>query len=144
VSDIKVGRRRSTTSTCCTASRSISRPTRTSRHAVTATPQTLARDGFGKDPQFAALIAERAASRSASRSTPSTTRSGRGARHLHRGHLGGARGAPRRRCARADGGAGAECRAKGYKRIDLNVLDWNPARAFYERIGFRWIRNWLP
>ena len=29
-------------------------------HAVTSTPQTLARDGFGQDPQFAALIAERA------------------------------------------------------------------------------------
>src|SRR5258707_904924 len=27
--------------------------------AVTATPQSLARDGFGKDPKFAALIAER-------------------------------------------------------------------------------------
>ena len=37
-----------------------------------------------------------------------------------------------------------ECLAKGFRRIDLNVLDWNPARGFYERIGFRWIRNWLP
>ena len=27
--------------------------------AVTSTPQTLARDGFGKEPKFAALIAER-------------------------------------------------------------------------------------
>ena len=27
--------------------------------AVTSTPQTLARDGFGRDPKFAALIAER-------------------------------------------------------------------------------------
>jgi hypothetical protein len=27
--------------------------------AVTSTPQTLARDGFGKDPKFAVLIAER-------------------------------------------------------------------------------------
>src|SRR6185369_10278923 len=27
-------------------------------YAVTSTPQTLARDGFGKDSQFAALIAE--------------------------------------------------------------------------------------
>ncbi len=27
--------------------------------AVTSTPQTLARDGFGVDPKFAALIAER-------------------------------------------------------------------------------------
>ena len=34
--------------------------------------------------------------------------------------------------------------AKGFRRIDLNVLDWNPARGFYERIGFKWIRNWLP
>ena len=34
--------------------------------------------------------------------------------------------------------------AKGYKRIDLNVLDWNPARGFYEKVGFSWIRNWLP
>jgi ribosomal protein S18 acetylase RimI-like enzyme len=37
-----------------------------------------------------------------------------------------------------------ECVAKGYRRIDLNVLDWNPARGFYERIGFKWIRTWLP
>ena len=37
-----------------------------------------------------------------------------------------------------------ECAARGFKRIDLNVLDWNPARGFYERIGFKWIRNWLP
>ncbi len=37
-----------------------------------------------------------------------------------------------------------QCKGEGYKRIDLNVLDWNPARGFYEHIGFRWIRNWLP
>ena len=37
-----------------------------------------------------------------------------------------------------------ECTARGFKRIDLNVLDWNPARGFYERLGFRWICNWLP
>ena len=23
-----------------------------------------------------------------------------------------------------------ECVARGYRRIDLNVLDWNPARGF--------------
>jgi hypothetical protein len=34
--------------------------------------------------------------------------------------------------------------ANGFRRIDLNVLDWNPARGFYERLGFKWIRNWLP
>ena len=33
---------------------------------------------------------------------------------------------------------------RGAARLDLAVLDWNPARGFYERMGFRWIRNWLP
>jgi ribosomal protein S18 acetylase RimI-like enzyme len=37
-----------------------------------------------------------------------------------------------------------ECAAKGWRRIDLNVLDWNRARGFYERLGFQWIRSWLP
>ena len=41
-------------------------------------------------------------------------------------------------------GLAQECAEKGYKRIDLNVLDWNPARGFYEKVGFKWIRNWLP
>jgi hypothetical protein len=29
-------------------------------------------------------------------------------------------------------------------RVDLNVLTWNPARAFYERIGVRHLSNWTP
>ena len=33
---------------------------------------------------------------------------------------------------------------RGWGRIDFQVLDWNPARGFYERIGFKWIRSWLP
>ena len=28
-------------------------------HAVTSTPDTLAHDGFGREPQFAALIADK-------------------------------------------------------------------------------------
>ena len=113
--------------------------------AVTSTPQTLARDGFGADPQVRGP--DRRARRQAGRLRALHLQLfglDRGARHLHRGHLGRARGTPRRRRPRADGGAGPECAAKGFKRIDLNVLDWNPARGFYERIGFRWIRNWLP
>ena len=65
-------------------------------HAVTSTPQTLARDGFGKDPQFAALIAERA-------------------------------GKP-----------------VGFALYTFNYSVWTAARGFYEKIGLRWIRNWLP
>ncbi len=33
---------------------------------------------------------------------------------------------------------------QGCRRVDLNVLDWNPARAFYDRIGFRQMEEWLP
>jgi GNAT superfamily N-acetyltransferase len=34
--------------------------------------------------------------------------------------------------------------ARGYRRLDLSVLDWNPARAFYERLGIRHKEGWLP
>lgn len=33
---------------------------------------------------------------------------------------------------------------RGCKRVDLNVLNWNPARGFYDRIGFRQMDEWLP
>jgi GNAT superfamily N-acetyltransferase len=32
-----------------------------------------------------------------------------------------------------------ECR-----RLDLSVLHWNPARGFYDRLGFRRKTDWLP
>lgn len=37
----------------------------------------------------------------------------------------------------------AECVAMGGARVDLAVLDWNPARAFYSRIGFTQKTEWL-
>jgi GNAT superfamily N-acetyltransferase len=114
-------------------------------HAVTSTPQTLARDGFGANPQFAALIAERGG-----------TPVGFALYTFNYSVWTAARGifiediwvVPEQRrggVARALMVALAkECAAKGYRRIDLNVLDWNPARGFYERLGYGWIRNWLP
>lgn len=33
---------------------------------------------------------------------------------------------------------------RGCKRVDLNVLNWNPARGFYDRIGFKQMETWLP
>jgi GNAT superfamily N-acetyltransferase len=30
------------------------------------------------------------------------------------------------------------------RRLDLGVLDWNPARGFYDRLGFRHRAGWLP
>jgi GNAT superfamily N-acetyltransferase len=33
---------------------------------------------------------------------------------------------------------------RGCARLDLWVLDWNPARGFYERLGITHMRDWLP
>ena len=33
---------------------------------------------------------------------------------------------------------------RDYRRIDLSVLDWNPARSFYERLGIHRNAGWLP
>jgi GNAT superfamily N-acetyltransferase len=33
---------------------------------------------------------------------------------------------------------------RDYRRLDLAVLDWNPARGFYERIGLSHNSGWLP
>ncbi len=35
-------------------------------------------------------------------------------------------------------------RQRGCPRVELSVLDWNPAREFYQRIGFQQQTNWLP
>ncbi len=32
---------------------------------------------------------------------------------------------------------------RGWGRIDFHVLDWNPARGFYERLGFEHATEWL-
>ena len=33
--------------------------------------------------------------------------------------------------------------ARGFRRLDLSVLDWNPARGFYERLGVERLDTWL-
>src|SRR5690348_4541091 len=113
--------------------------------AVTSTPQTLARDGFGENPQFAALIAERGGKPVGFALYTFNYSVWTAARGIFVEDIWVAPEVRRGGVARALMAALAkECAAKGYKRIDLNVLDWNPARGFYERIGFKWIRTWLP
>ena len=34
--------------------------------------------------------------------------------------------------------------ARGAWRLDFNVLHWNPARGFYEKLGVRHLADWLP
>jgi GNAT superfamily N-acetyltransferase len=33
---------------------------------------------------------------------------------------------------------------EGLRRLDLSVLDWNPARDFYHRLGLQHRSDWLP
>ena len=113
--------------------------------AVTSTPQTLARDGFGADPKFGALIAERDGEPVGFALYTFNYSVWTAARGIFVEDIWVVPEARRGGVARALMKALArECLARGYRRIDLNVLDWNPARGFYERIGFRWIRTWLP
>jgi ribosomal protein S18 acetylase RimI-like enzyme len=32
--------------------------------------------------------------------------------------------------------------ARGFRRIDLSVLEWNPARRFYERLAMVELAEW--
>ena len=113
-------------------------------HAVTSTPETLARDGFGPDPQFAALIAERGGHPVGFVLYTFNYSVWTAARGIFIEDIWVVPEERRGGVARAlMQGLAQECAEKGYKRIDLNVLDWNPARGFYERLGFRWQRTWL-
>jgi GNAT superfamily N-acetyltransferase len=38
----------------------------------------------------------------------------------------------------------AECVANGYRRLEWAVLDWNPARAFYDALGAGPKADWVP
>lgn len=113
--------------------------------AVTSTPQTLARDGFGDNPQFAALIAERDAKPVGFALYTFNYSVWTAARGIFVEDIWVAPDERRGGVARAlMHSLARECASRGFRRIDLNVLDWNPARGFYERLGYRWIRNWLP
>lgn len=113
--------------------------------AVKATPETLARDGFGPDAKFASLIAElsgRPVGFAIYTFNYSVWEATRGIfvediwveEDVRQAGVGRALMAALAR----------ECNAKGYARIDLNVLHWNPARRFYEAIGCAHIDTWLP
>jgi GNAT superfamily N-acetyltransferase len=113
--------------------------------AVSATPETLARDGFGTHPKFASLLAEvsdRPVGFALYTFNYSVWEASRGIfvediwvePDVRQAGVGRALMAALAR----------ECREKGYGRIDLNVLHWNPARRFYESIGCQHIESWLP
>jgi GNAT superfamily N-acetyltransferase len=114
-------------------------------HHVKATEADILRDGFGPAPRFECLLAERAgeAIGFALFFHTYSTFEGRPGLYLEdifvtapaRGQ-----GVGRRLMA----ALAAIALARGCARFDLAVLDWNPARDFYHRLGFAKTESWLP
>ncbi len=114
------------------------------RSTVEATVESIRRDGFGEGRMFETLIAERdgEALGMALFFPHYSTWTGTPALYLEDLFvIPDARGT----------GAGfalmqalAEiAEARGWKRLDLSVLDWNPARKFYHQLGMAHESEWL-
>src|SRR5579863_7110440 len=113
--------------------------------AVRATEEDLVRDGFGAIPRFEARLAfmESEPVGLALFFTTYSTWEGRPGLFLEDIFV--AERARRQGVGRrliAD--LAALALERGYKRFDLSVLDWNPARQFYERLGIGPHEGWLP
>ncbi|MGH7965300.1 MAG: GNAT family N-acetyltransferase, partial [Candidatus Binatia bacterium] len=113
--------------------------------AVKATADDLLRDGFGEQPKFEVLIAELdSAPVGFALFFPTySTWEGRPGMYLEdlfvaeqaRGHDVG------RKLMVA---LAAIAVARGCARLELAVLDWNPAQKFYRRLGMRHMQEWFP
>lgn len=112
--------------------------------AVVATEDDLRRHGFGPNPKFEALLAF-ADGRPAGVAlffTNFSTWVGKPGLYLEDIFVcEWARRLGVGRCLMARLAAIAV--ERDYGRFDFSVLDWNPARGFYERLGFRHLDEWL-
>jgi GNAT superfamily N-acetyltransferase len=112
--------------------------------AVVATEAQLREHGFGANPQFEALIAELDGAPAGMAlfhkrfstwlGTPTLFLEDIFVREAARGH-----GVGRRLMARL----AAIALERGWNRIDFHVLDWNPARGFYQKLGCDHLEEWL-
>ena len=112
--------------------------------AVVATEADLLRHGFGPDRQFEAIVAfadGKPAGFAAFHSRFSTWlgRPGLYLEDLFVVETARRHGVGRRLIARL----AAIAVERGWGRIDFQVLDWNPARGFYERLGLEQVGDWL-
>ncbi len=111
--------------------------------SVKATAADILRDGFGPQPRFECLLVE-AAGRAAGFALffhNYSTWEGRAGLYVEDVFISEwARGSGLGRRLIAEIAAIAEDR--GCTRVDLSVLHWNPARGFYERIGFVETAEW--
>jgi GNAT superfamily N-acetyltransferase len=112
--------------------------------AVIATEADLVRHGFGPDPQFEAILAfvdDEPAGLALFHSRFSTWlgQPGMYLEDLYVAEEARGLGVGRRLMARL----AAIAVERGWGRIDFQVLDWNPARGFYHRLGMQHVGGWL-
>ncbi len=113
--------------------------------AVAASEADLLRDGFGPAPKFEARLAqdgERPCGFTLFFTSYSTWegRPGLYLEDIYVAEWARRRGVGRRLLA----DLAQIALERDYRRLDLSVLDWNPARGFYERIGVSHNAGWLP
>jgi len=112
---------------------------------VRITEADVLRDGFGERPRFECLLAEVDGEVVAFALFfhNYSTFEGRPGIYLEDLHVTeAARGLGIGR--RLMGRLAALALERGCRRLDLWALHWNPARDFYERLGFRQMEDWLP
>ena len=114
------------------------------RSIVEATVESIRRDGFGDDRLFETLIAERGGEPlgMALFFPHYSTWTGTPVLYLEDLFV--------KQDARGTGAGFALMQAlaeiaveRGWKRLDLSVLDWNPARRFYHQLGMDHESEWL-
>ncbi len=112
--------------------------------AVKATTQDLLRDGFGRQPGFETLIAELDGVPAGFALFFPTYSTWEGTAGIHLEDI------FVEEAARGQGVGEKLMRAlaaiavgRGCARLELQVLDWNPARQFYRRLGLECLEEWL-
>jgi len=112
---------------------------------VHLTPEAILRDGFGERPVFEVIIAEQAGQAVGFALFFPNYSTWEGSPGLYCEDLYVTEAARRSGAGRAMLAALASiAHQRGWPRLDLSVLDWNPARAFYEAHGMAYQREWLP
>lgn len=112
--------------------------------AVVATEADLRRHGFGPEPKFEAILAfldgqPAGCALFHSRFSTWLGRPGLYLEDLYVTEEARGKGVGKRLMTRL----AAIAVERGWGRIDFHVLDWNPAREFYHRLGMEHLGEWL-
>ncbi len=112
---------------------------------VRVTEADIVRDGFGERPRFEALIAEIDGVAAGFALFFPNYSTWEGLPGLYVEDIFVEESARRHGVGRRLMAAVARiARERGFARLDLAMLDWNPARGFYRRLGFRHMELWQP